>query len=158
MSIDANFRQTMLRLNEMIKNAQPDSLALRTALTRIGTRLITRAQYNIQRGGDPPSGKPIVDTGNLRKSIRYEFFRTSDNFGIKFGSFGVPYAAVHEFGFRGIVNVKAHTRMVRGSSEPSNVRAHSRFMNIRARPYLRPAISYQVDDLLQILQEAMVGE
>ena len=67
-----------------------------------------------------------------------------------------PYAAVHEYGHRGPAmipqhNRKAHTRNGVQVREHS-VRAHLRFMNIPARPYLRPALN---DSRAKIEEKAM---
>jgi phage gpG-like protein len=86
---------------------------------------------------------------------------------VKIGSFNVPYAAVHEFGFRGTVQVPAHSRrMTQAFGRPVDprqvaVQAHSMRMNIRARPYLRPAIkttrTFVLDTLRAALQFAKAG-
>jgi len=58
----------------------------------------------------------------------------------------VPYARVHEEGFQGQVPVSAHSRTITqafGQQIPTQtvqVSAHSRQMNIPARPYLEPAV------------------
>ena len=67
---------------------------------------------------------------------------------VEIGS-SVPYAATHEMGFSGSVNVPAHSRVITqafGRSIPATevfVRSHVRTMNIPARPYLSPAIEKQ---------------
>jgi len=106
-------------------------------------------KMNARRGGDPPAGKAIYDTGNLIKSIRYEHYSSNDIEGVKVGSFGVPYAAVHEFGFHGSVTVREHLRL------GFKVRQHSRQMNIRARPYIRPAVTKHTDWILATLAGAI---
>jgi phage gpG-like protein len=94
----------------------------------------------------------LVDTGRLRRSIR---ILHTMSMSVAVGT-DVPYAGVHNDGFRGTVQVKAHTRRkftksqetfttrtgrerkrtvlsVGGSGE---VRAHSRRMNMPRRRYL----------------------
>lgn len=50
----------------------------------------------------------------------------------------VPYAPVHEYGFAGQVHVRQHTRTTRFGTH--TVPAHTRMMNIPARPFLEPAL------------------
>jgi phage gpG-like protein len=64
----------------------------------------------------------------------------------------VPYARIHELGGTGSVDVIAHTR-TRGETTYT-VRAHSRRVNIPARPYLAPA----VEDELPKIRELAVDE
>lgn len=54
---------------------------------------------------------------------------------VRWGS-RVPYAAVHEMGFQGAVNVPPHTR-----NGGIKVRGHVRQMDIPARPYMMPAVT-----------------
>lgn len=68
-------------------------------------------------------------TGNLARSIG---FKVEDSFA-EVGT-NISYGAYHEFGFRGVANVRGHMR--RGHQ----VRAHTRNVNYAGRPYLRPAL------------------
>lgn len=79
-----------------------------------------------------------VVTGRLRSSIsstRPE--KTQTGWKVRIGT-NVKYGRIHELGFRGRVTVGAHLRKTRGRT--SSVRGHTRFMNMPARPFLRPAI------------------
>jgi phage gpG-like protein len=50
-----------------------------------------------------------------------------------------PYAAIHEFGFDGNVNVRPHVRTLKsGTTFP--VRAHMRHMRMPKRPHRAPAV------------------
>ena len=49
----------------------------------------------------------------------------------------VEYAAAIEYGFTGPVTVRQHTRRTKYGTV--TVRAHSRVLRVRKRPYLRPA-------------------
>jgi len=103
---------------------------------------------------------------------------------IQFGT-DVPYAPVHEYGFHGTVQVPAHTRHVSSgdvfkrmkkisqrtgreftsksvvSRGSTTVRAHSRMMNIRKRPFLRPAVEanfqFLKDGIMEILRQSSLG-
>lgn len=57
----------------------------------------------------------------------------------------VPYAAVHEYGFSGSVQVPSHSRERKGTTY--TVRAHARKMEMPARPYLQPAIDDETDKI-----------
>lgn len=124
--------QLIERLRQRIAALSPDSPEMKTALTRIGTVLSSEAKLNIRRNR-------LIDTGRLVNSIHWKLFTGNDSVGVEVGSYGVPYARVHEFGFRGIVQVPQHRRRA-PSGTVHSVRSHSRKANIQARPYLRPAI------------------
>lgn len=126
------------RIRAKIKRVDPDSPKMREALLRIGLLVETEAKLNIRRRG-------IVDTGRLLNSIRHELYRKRSAVGVRIGSFGVPYAAMHEFG--GPFTDKQRRAMFaalrdRGKLGPTRkpgkgVIQGNRFM---ARPYLRPAV------------------
>lgn len=99
-----------------------------------------------------------------RLAARYAALRESGVRGVRVGSFGVPYAAVHEFGFRGVVRVPNHQRIITRSFgraiEPKsvNVRAHTRRMNVRKRPYIAPALEQRRDLILKIMDQEVGQE
>lgn len=80
----------------------------------------------------------------------FELTLSSDRAEIEIGT-TTPYAGVHEFGFNGAVNVRAHSRRVAGGSV--NVGAFVRNMRMPARPYLAPAIESQREWLKQWLAD-----
>jgi phage gpG-like protein len=129
---------------------------MKTALTTIGTILEARMRLNAE-------DQRLRRTGNLINSIRYQLFRgTGQRAGVMVGSWGVPYAAVHEFGFRGTVIVPAHSvssherrgRVVREHKRAS----YSRKVNIRRRPYIRPAVRELRDRIYEILRSTIKGD
>ena len=87
-------------------------------------KLLTAAAFGLDRGlrivagyaqrtflsGPRPS---ILDvrTGRLRNSIATEVQRTSERVVGRIGT-NMPYGAYHEFGFQGVQQVRAHTRIV----------------------------------------------
>lgn len=99
-----------------------------------------------------------VRNGFLKDSLQY---RVQDNADgtvvIEAGSYNVRYAAIHEFGFRGVVAIRAHARKAhtnRGRSIPASVvGAHSRNMNIPARPFVHPGFQKSKPRILEILRE-----
>jgi len=72
----------------------------------------------------------LIKSGRLRRSLRaaptYNDARVVTD---------VPYAEVHNEGFKGTVSVKAHTR-ARAKRAGAKIRAHRRAMNIPARPFM----------------------
>jgi phage gpG-like protein len=92
----------------------------------------------------------LVNTGRLKRSIR---IISTGPLQAKFGT-DVPYAAAHNNGFKGTVNVKAHQRNKIGNirvstgktGQPfknkktitgvSNIKAHQRHMNLPRRRFI----------------------
>jgi len=119
-------------------------------LLSIGLTLETQIKLNIRSQG-------LIDTGRLLNSIRHQL-EPGGIPAVSIGSFGVPYAAIHEFGFRGAVNVRAHTRVVTQAYGRSitpvaaQVRGFTRNMTIPSRPYFRPAIEKHTSSILKQIQ------
>lgn len=153
MQIKGNTSLLIRRLKKLSDNASGNSPKMREALTYIGTTLEARMRFNAEN-------KRLRRTGNLINSIRYQLFRSgADKAGVMVGSWGVPYAAVHEFGFDGIVQVPSHTvasHTRRGRVVREHARsAYSRRMVVRKRPYIRPAVRDFRDRIYEILRAAM---
>jgi phage gpG-like protein len=82
---------------------------------------------------------------------------------IRYGS-KVPYAAVHEEGFQGTVQIPAHSRTQtqafgRKIDPPQTVQvsAHSREMSIPARPYLSPALRDEMPSIRRKAADELQG-
>lgn len=139
------------RIQSRLRKFQPDDPKLREVVLRIGQTLEAQTKLNIRSQG-------LIDTGRLFNSIRYEYFKITGGVGVDVGSFGVPYAAVHEFGFDGIVSVSAHKRAIAQAFgnpiEPKliDIRQHRRHMRVRARPYLRPALLKNKDKFVDMFR------
>lgn len=76
----------------------------------------------------------------------------------------VPYAAVHEYGFEGTVQVESHTRTMTQGFGPASaypqdvtVRPHPRRMDLPERPYLRPALDDTHDQMAEIAEEEVLN-
>jgi phage gpG-like protein len=104
-------------------------------------------------------------TGTLRRSInqRVEVFGQQ----AVVGSVGtnLSYAAAHEFGFKGPVNVKAHMRLVKKAfgrtvknPEEHPVRSFTRQMNLPERSFLRTAMAEMAPEIRQGLEAAIQKE
>lgn len=92
-----------------------------TGPLRIVTSRLSRSISSAQKGGNRESSYSM-DVKGYKMNLTI-------------GSL-VPYAAIHEFGFSGTIDVPAHTRA------GSPVRAHQRRVNIKARPYLEPSLRH----------------
>lgn len=140
------------RIQARLANLAPQDPRMREVLTRIGILIETEAKLNIRR-------KHIIDTGTLFNSIRYQL-RTNANRGeVVVGSFGVPYAAAHEFGFEGPVTVRSHTRTVLFGRvvPPYSVPSYTRWHSVRKRPYLRPALGKLKGRIIELVREYYRG-
>lgn len=138
------------RIAEKIKRFQPGDPQLREAMLRIGFLIEGQTKLNIRRHG-------MIDTGRLFNSIRTEFYQLGTRVGVRVGSFGIPYAAMHEFG--GTFSDRQRRAMFaamrdRGKLGPGKgidkgVVQGGRFMS---RPYLRPAVSTHTTRILDIIR------
>ena len=105
-----------------------------------------------------------VRTNRLRQSIRPR--ASSVRGGTVTSAIGsnVVYAGVHEFGFSGQVNVRAHTREVtvafgRPVAPPTSasVRAHTRRMDVPARRPIRRGIDDRLNAYAEAISAAIVS-
>lgn len=86
-----------------------------------------------------------VKTGRLRNSIHSSFFSTTHEFK-SIVETNVKYAGVHEYGFQGTVNVRAHKRRIsKAWGKPISTRdiiinSFKRNMNMHERSYMRTAL------------------
>jgi phage gpG-like protein len=134
----SNAGELIKRIQARQKKASPGSPSLNEAFTRIALRVMSRAKLNIRRYG-------MIDTGRLTNSIRYEFYRRGNVQGIRIGSFGVPYAAINEYGgtFTDqmrkamFANLRERGRIGKGSANKAPTIIGNRWL---PRPYLKPAL------------------
>jgi len=142
------------RLNVTSKNLAPNSPRIREAMTRIGMQITAVAKLNVKR-------QNLIDTGRLLNSVRYEFFRDGETNGVRVGSFNVPYAAVYEFGYRGLQTVPGHVRTITQAfgrpidPRKVSVAAFSRNVNVTPRPYLIPAVNASRTFIIDTLRTAL---
>jgi len=139
------------RINRRIAQFNPGDARLKAALYRIGFMIEAETKLNIRR-------ERLIDTGRLLNSIRFTIARDGSKTVLTAGSFGVPYAAIHEFG--GAIRIREHRRLQtfgfgRRLDPPVNatVRAHTR--NMKARPYFRPAVKTIAPKVTGILRELL---
>jgi len=156
-TIDSNESILAKRIQDIIKRHEPTSTDMKIMAEKIGLLVSNQAKLNVTK-------QKLIDTGNLRSSIGYKTRRVrGGGVRITIGSFGVPYAAIHEFGFRGTVDVASFTRTItqafgkRITPTVVTVRAHQKNMDIPARPYLRPAFNSTKRKVIDIIREMSVG-
>ena len=105
-----------------------------------------------------------VVTGRLRSSIALTFKKEENISEVSIGT-NVKYGVVHEKGFTGTVSIPSFSRRVRSrdirgfvgekkrilNKGTGIVRAHTRKLDIKARPFLRPAVENNLPWLKQNL-------
>jgi phage gpG-like protein len=144
-------RELITRLTEIGPQLRGN---LRRAVAKIGLDMQRRVMEKL-------SGEVLkVRTGVLRSSINFRGPEETAT-GVT-GSVGtkVKYARVHEFGFHGTVNVKAHIRQVtqvfgRPISATQHVRAHSMRMNLPERSFLRSTLREMTPEIKAGLESAV---
>lgn len=96
------------RILDRLRRLDPRQGKIRDTLWRIGNLMEAQAKLNITKVGGPdrhplnPAGggeKNLVDSGNLRSRVKAQPPTQRGNITeVIVGVFGVPYAAIHEFG------------------------------------------------------------
>lgn len=118
-----------------------------------------KAMLTAERTSRSPylSGKALNRrTGRLRASVTHSVKIVGDKVVGTIGT-NVVYGRVHELGYQGPVQVGAHARTIRQAFGRAitptvvNVRAHTRQVNVPARPFLRPAIEDNLSGIGRIL-------
>jgi len=104
-----------------------------------------------------------VRTGRLRRSIHPEWDFRQGYSGATVGT-NVEYAAIHEYGFSGSVQVKSFQReMTKAFGKPISptqvtVRAHTRNVNMPERSFLRSTLREMNSEITDSLQVAVTKE
>lgn len=149
----ANLPRKLARFRVGILERIPVMLAL------IGEEIAAIAKQDYLSGPRSRSKLGVV-SGDLRRSITRgadgNVYRLSGN-KLVMGT-NLPYAAAHEYGFHETVQISAHTREVKAVFGRASgvvrqfVSAHSRKMNLRERPFLRPAVKDSLPGARSIIQ------
>lgn len=131
----------------MIEVTVPNAEQLRTDLGITRANMLAALKTEIRRIAVDVSGhvkdKKLsgqvlkVQTGRLRRSINFRVGESETGIEATVGT-NVEYARVHEFGFKGTVNVKAHMRK---GKQAYQVRAHTRQVNLPERSFLRSTMT-----------------
>jgi len=147
LTIQANPRD-LARVRRAINTAQTLPQSAASALVReinlasqIILGAITRDRFTGQ-GPFPVAMQQLgVQTGRLRRALAASppiIDGQTGEITVFFGA-NVNYFAGHEFGFSGPVQVRAHTRQIRGGPSVA-VRSHIRAVNIPARQPMRAGL------------------
>lgn len=88
-------------------------------------------------------------TGRLRSSITTRVGVSGNKIKGDLGT-NVVYGRAHEQGFAGTVQVRSHLRQGRA------VVAHTRRVNLKARPFLRPALVDNLEKFQRIFRQAIL--
>lgn len=146
-------------INKFVTLSENASPALKRAMTRAAILLQRYVKQN------KLSGRPglNVQTGTLRRSIAYTVEEPQRGTIVATVGTNVKYAGVHEFGFKGVVSVRAHMRQIKSRNKSKYVpvrfnknstriklqqsesgvafvKAHARKMNIPERSFLRSSL------------------
>lgn len=126
---------------------------LRNSMRQTVARLAIRVQGRVK---EKLTGEVLhVRTGTLRRSINQRVVEDGPSIYAQVGT-NVAYAHAHEYGFRGPVSVRAHTRTL-ATGTVQNVRAHTRQMNLPARSFLRSTLSEEQDVIRTDLRAAAIA-
>jgi len=100
-------------------------------------------------------------TGTLRASINYKMEISARSIYGKVGT-NKEYAAAHEYGFDGVVNVQEHLRMMTTAfgkkllaPKQVSVRAHTVHMQLPERSFLRSSLREMRPEIQERLQSAL---
>jgi phage gpG-like protein len=141
-SIEINTKQLITRIQARQSAMKTNSPQLNEAFLRIGLQIQSHARINA-------TNKGIVDTGTLRQQINYKFFNDGNQSGVMIGVFGIPYAAINEFGgtvTRDMLKAMFATnrnRQPKASKNVIKIGKGAQSGTWRARPYLIPAFRSQ---------------
>jgi len=97
-----------------------------------------------------------VRTGRLRRSITFRLNNSMPNTATATVGTNVSYARIHEYGFKGPVNVRTYMRKAANGGEVV-VKAHVRNVNMPERSFLRSALGEMKGEIMQRMNDAIVG-
>jgi len=145
------------RLTRLQQQYSPENPAVQVALKKAAMLIIAQAKLNLRSRG-------MVDSGRLINSLRFEFFKPENldpeggGTGIRVGSFGVPYAAIHEFGGtftpamkRAMFASLAARGKLGQPYTPKGVVQNGVFI---ARPYMRTAYETHKQAIIDMINKA----
>ena len=126
-------RVVIERIKRKIEAHLPGSKEMRQKLLRIGVVLKRESVTAYHQSGKGTLKSLRVRTGTLINSMQYRISNRPGVANIRFGPWGIRYAAIHEFGGRAGRGLK---------------------VKIPARPYLRPTLERSRRYIMKILGEA----
>lgn len=121
---------------EVVRRLESIGPQMKVALRQGIGRLVTQLQKNVRQ--NKLSGQVLnVRSGRLYRSIEQVVEEQGEKV-VGIVSTAVKYAAVHEYGFKGTVNVREHMRRTKNGSH--SVRAHTARVDLPERSFLRSAL------------------
>jgi hypothetical protein len=150
------------RITSRLGGLDPESPGFKETMLRLAMRLEAETKINIRTPSRTPSGrmKPLIDTGRLLNSIRYDLRRRGERtVELSVVSQAVPYARFWEEGYSGAMSIAAHQMRLdhfwHQKVDPIivQVRAHTRYVQVQARPYMAPAIQKMRPIIRQAMQD-----
>lgn len=165
-----------IRAEEFLARLRGSTDRLQANIRRVVNRLSILVQARVK---DKLTGQVLhVRTGTLRRSINRVVTENGSNITATIGT-NVRYAAIHEYGFNGEVEVPAYTRKVRAQGEIAlrkvrgrnfgvwekkegkvtgiaNVREHTRRLMMPERSFLRSSLREYAPMIREELRKAAV--
>ena len=141
---------TMMNLNVKVVGLEKVGVTLLAHSTRIHKALkeeVTIIGFELERDvkANYLSGQYLrVKTGRLRNSIKSKVTANSTEIRAIVGT-NVKYGRFHHEGFIGTESIREHLRKTSGGS--TSVRAHTRRVTARARPFLGDALNSMRDQI-----------
>ena len=124
---------------------------VRRAVQGLGLELLRKVSQDFLTGQSLK-----VQSGRLRRSINEQTTASGDVITSSVGT-NVVYGRTWELGFSGSEQVKAHVRRMGRKGVVAQVRAFSRNVNKRPRPFLRPALEQMRGRARSRIEEALRG-
>lgn len=136
-----------------LEDAQQDGLeaSARTLVRKVGDSLRQRASHKGAGGEPAPAGQPPAQkTGTLARSISFDLRGNTAFVGVASDSPSNKYAMIHEFGGR----IEAKNAPFLVFQLPDGEWRKVKFVNMPARPYLRPALNRNLPELRDAFNKA----
>lgn len=136
-----------------LESAQQDGLeaSARTLVKKVGQMLNLRASHKSAGGQpSPPGSPPARKTGTLARSVIHSVEGNTAFVGIASDSPASNYAMIHEFGGR----IEAKNAPFLMFQLPDGDWRRVKFVNMPARPYLRPALNSSLPELREVFTKA----
>ena len=157
-----SYNLLLKRIEALKERSKADSPQIIQALHRIGSVLKAEMRLNIVR-------QKAVDLGGLLNSIQYSIDVKDGQTILSVGSFGIPYAAINEFGgpmTRQQVGAMFASLRDRNKSIKAGHRLGKGVVTVnsdktgffRARPYIRPAFEKHQNFIIQMIRSAAKSE
>jgi len=136
-----------------LEEAQQDGLenAARLLVRKVGDSLRLRGSSKSAGGQpSPPGSPPAQKTGTLARSIAYDLQGNTAFVGVASSEPSNKYAMIHEFGGR--IEAKSAPFLV--FQLPDGEWRKTKFVNMPARPYLRPALNRNLPEMREVFTKA----